>query len=60
MIDDFRGTWRPLLEIYSDLKSIFMLGIAKFERRASYANTGNGKSAVYYITSISKTDPFSS
>jgi hypothetical protein len=47
-----------LLEIFADPKSIFMQGLAKFERRTLYANIANARSAVYYTTSISKTDPF--
>jgi hypothetical protein len=58
MIDKFRGTGRPLLEILADSNSIFMQGLAKFKRRTLYANIVNDRSAVYYTTSISKTDPF--
>ena len=58
MIDNFRKTGRPLLEILADPNSIFMQGLAKFKRRTLYANIVNDRSAVYYTTSISKIDPF--
>lgn len=58
MIDNFRLTGRPLLEILADPNSIFMQGLAKFQRRTLYANITNDRSAVYYTTSISKIDPF--
>ncbi|TAQ88077.1 Lysophospholipase/Carboxylesterase [Chlorociboria aeruginascens] len=57
-IDNFRDTGRPLLEILADPESIFIKGLAKFERRTLYANIVNDRSAVYYTTGISKTDPF--
>lgn len=58
MIDNFRSMGRPLLEILADPNSIFMQGLAKFQRRTLYANIANDRSAVYYTTSISKIDPF--
>ena len=58
MIDNFRKTGRPLLEILADRNSIFIQGLAKFQRRTLYANITNDRSAVYYTTSISKIDPF--
>lgn len=58
MIDDFRGTGRPLLSILAAKESIFMLGLAKFKRRCAYANIVNDRAAVFYTTSISKTNPF--
>lgn len=58
MIDNFRKTERPLLEILADPNSIFMQGLAKFQQRTLYANIVNDRSAVYYTTSISKIDPF--
>ncbi|KAL1863157.1 hypothetical protein VTK73DRAFT_6421 [Phialemonium thermophilum] len=57
-IDDFRGTGRPLLAVLADPNSIFMRGLARFRRRTLYANIVNDRSAVYYTTAISKTDPF--
>jgi hypothetical protein len=58
MIDNFRSTGRPLLEILADPDSIFIQGLSKFRRRSLYTNIVNDRSAVYYTTSISKTDPF--
>ncbi|KAL1903210.1 hypothetical protein Sste5346_000495 [Sporothrix stenoceras] len=57
-IDSFRDTGRPLLAIMADPESIFMAGLRQFERRTLYANIINDRSAVYYTTAISKTDPF--
>ncbi|RDW82198.1 hypothetical protein BP6252_03310 [Coleophoma cylindrospora] len=57
-IDKFRGTGRPLLEILADPESIFIKGLAKFKRRTLYTNIINDRSAVYYTTGISKTDPY--
>lgn len=58
MIDDFRGTGKPLLSILAAKESIFMLGLARFKRRCVYANVVNDRAAVFYTTGISKTDPF--
>lgn len=58
MIDTFRDTGRPLLEILADPDSIFVKGLAKFQRRILYANIVNDLSAVYYTTCITKVDPF--
>jgi len=58
LIDKFRQTGRPLLEILADPNSIFMQALAKFQRRTLYTNIVNDRSAVYYTTAISKTDPF--
>lgn len=57
-IDSFRDTGKPLLEVLGDPESIFIKGLAKFERRTLYANIVNDRSAVYYTTGISKIDPF--
>jgi hypothetical protein len=57
-VDSFRDTEKPLLEVLGDPESIFIKGLAKFERRTLYANIANDRSAVYYTTGISKTDPF--
>ena len=57
-IDKFRDTGRPLLEVLADQDSIFIKGLAKFERRTLYANIINDRSAVYYTTGISKSDPY--
>lgn len=57
-IDKFRGTGRPLLAILADPDSIFMKGLAKFQRRTLYTNITNDRSAVHYTTGITKTDPY--
>ncbi|CAL3973524.1 unnamed protein product [Diplocarpon coronariae] len=57
-IDKFRETGMPLLEVLADPESIFITGLAKFQRRTLYTNIVNDRSAVYYTTGISKTDPF--
>jgi hypothetical protein len=57
-IDKFRDTGRPLLEILADSESIFIKGLAKFQRRTLYSNIVNDRSAVYYTTGISRIDPF--
>ncbi|KAK4104126.1 DUF676-domain-containing protein [Parathielavia hyrcaniae] len=57
-IDKFRDTGKPLLSVLADPNSIFMSGLAKFKRHTLYANIVNDRSAVYYTTGISKTDPF--
>lgn len=57
-IDNFRDTGKPLLEILADPESIFIKGLAKFERRTLYTNIINDRSAVYYTTGISRIDPF--
>ncbi|KAI1335393.1 DUF676-domain-containing protein [Xylariaceae sp. FL0016] len=57
-IDDFRDTGRPLLAILADPDSIFITGLKKFKRRTLYSNVVNDRSAVYYTTCITKTDPY--
>ncbi|RFU28060.1 Lysophospholipase/Carboxylesterase, partial [Scytalidium lignicola] len=57
-IDRFRDTGKPLLEILADPNSIFIKGLARFKRRSLYTNIVNDRSAVYYTTGISKTDPY--
>ncbi|KAI0833165.1 DUF676-domain-containing protein [Hypoxylon sp. FL0890] len=57
-IDDYRDTGRPLLAVLADPESIFMSGLRRFKRRILYANVVNDRSAVYYTTSIAKTDPY--
>ncbi|TVY60705.1 putative lipase [Lachnellula suecica] len=57
-IDKFRETGRPLLEVLADPESIFIKGLAMFQRRTLYTNIVNDRSAVYYTTGISKTDPY--
>ncbi len=58
LIDKFRDSRRPILSVLADPGSIFMSGLARFRRRTLYANITNDRSAVYYTTSISKTDPY--
>jgi hypothetical protein len=58
MIDNFRNTDRPLLSVLADPDSIFIRALAQFERRSLYTNIVNDRSAVFYTTGISKTDPF--
>ena len=41
-IDRFRETGRPLLEVLADTSSIFIKGLAKFERRTLYASVWEG------------------
>ncbi|KAK4225323.1 putative lipase [Podospora fimiseda] len=57
-IDKFRDTGKPLVAVLADPNSIFMSGLAKFQRRSLYANIINDRSAVYYTTAIDKTDPY--
>jgi hypothetical protein len=57
-IDKFRDTGKPLLAVLADPNSIFMSGLAKFKRHTLYSNIVNDRSAVYYTTGISKTDPY--
>jgi Putative serine esterase (DUF676) len=59
MIDKFRDTGRPLLSVLADPNSIFIHALKKFENRSLYANIVNDRSAVFYTTGISRTDPFS-
>mgnify|MGYP002620787955 CR=1 FL=1 len=57
-IDRFRDTGKPLLAVLADPNSIFMRALARFRRRTLYANIVNDRSAVYYTTAISATDPY--
>ncbi|KAK7756029.1 hypothetical protein SLS62_001972 [Diatrype stigma] len=57
-IDSFRDTGRPLLAVLADPDSIFMAGLKRFRQRTLYANILNDRTAVYYTTGISKTDPY--
>lgn len=58
MIDDFRGTGKPLLNLMATRGSVFMLGLEKFKYRSLYANVVNDAAATFYTTCISKTNPF--
>jgi hypothetical protein len=57
-IDDFRETGRSILDVMTDSQSIFIHALAQFERRTLYCNIINDRSAVYYTTGISRTDPY--
>ena len=57
-IDTFRDTNRPILSVLADPRSIFMRALSQFSHRVLYANIINDRSAPYYTTSISTTDPF--
>ncbi|KAK4993443.1 hypothetical protein LTR50_000373 [Elasticomyces elasticus] len=57
-IDSFRDTDRPLLAVLAEPTSIFIRALRKFKHRSLYANIVNDRSAVYYTTAISATDPF--
>ncbi|KAI9665260.1 MAG: hypothetical protein M1829_005798 [Trizodia sp. TS-e1964] len=58
IIDSFRDTGRPLLSILADPGSIFIRGLSCFKNRSLYSNITNDRSAVFYTTAISPTDPF--
>ena len=58
IVDSFRETDRPLLSVLADLNSIFIKALSKFKNRVLYANVVNDRSAPYYTTCISSTDPF--
>ncbi|KAF2470135.1 lipase/serine esteras-like protein [Lindgomyces ingoldianus] len=57
-IDQFRDTGRPLLAVLADPASIFIQALAQFKHRSLYSNVVNDRSAVYYTTCISRTDPY--
>jgi hypothetical protein len=58
MIDSHRDTGRPLLSVMADPSTSFMKGLAHFQKRSLYSNVINDRSAVFYTTFISRTDPF--
>ncbi|KAK5451599.1 hypothetical protein LTS15_007859 [Exophiala xenobiotica] len=58
LIDTFRDTNRPLLSVLADPGSIFIQALSLFQRRSLYTNIVNDRTAVYYCTGISKTDPY--
>jgi len=58
MIDRFRKTGRPLLEVLTDPNLVFMDGLRLFRRRSIYANIVNEIDTIFYTTGISKADPF--
>lgn len=58
MLDNFRESGRPILEVMADPKSIFITGLRRFKRHSLYANITNDRTAPFYTTGISKIDPF--
>ncbi|KAJ5674060.1 hypothetical protein N7462_009499 [Penicillium macrosclerotiorum] len=58
MIDSFRDTGRPLLNVLADHESIFIQGLKKFHNRCVYANIVHDRTVKFYTSAISKTDPF--
>ena len=58
LIDKFRETGKPLLSVMTEPSSIFMDALARFKNHNLYTNIVNDRSAVYYTTSISRTDPY--
>lgn len=58
LIDEFRHTGRPLLDVLADPNSIFIHALKKFENRSLYVNIVNDRSAGFYTSGISRTDPF--
>ncbi|MCJ1471021.1 hypothetical protein MMC07_009669 [Pseudocyphellaria aurata] len=57
-VDVFRNNKQPLLSVLADPKSIFIQALSRFKNRALYANIINDRSAPYYTTCITQTDPF--
>ncbi|KAL9020017.1 MAG: hypothetical protein Q9185_002756 [Variospora sp. 1 TL-2023] len=57
-IDTFRDTKRPILSVLADPDSIFIRALSRFKNRSLYANIINDRSAPYYTTAITATDPF--
>ena len=58
LVDKFRDTGGPLLSLLADPNSIFVKGLAMFERKSVYANTLNDRSVPYYTSALSRIDPF--
>lgn len=57
-IDMFRNNNQPLLSVLADPQSIFIQALSQFKNRVLYANIINDRSAPYYTTCITQTDPF--
>ena len=57
-IDTFGDTSRPLLALLADPDSIFIQALSLFKNKVLYANIINDRSAPYYTTAITDTDPF--
>jgi hypothetical protein len=58
LIDTFRDTGRPLLSVLSDKGSIFMQGLRQFKHHVLYANITNDRSAPWWTSGLSRSDPF--
>ena len=58
MIDNFRNSGKPLLSVLADPESIFIHALRQFTNRSLYTNIVNDRSAAYYTTAISRTDPY--
>jgi hypothetical protein len=58
LIDSFRDTNRPLLSVLADPESVFIRALSGFKNRSLYSNIINDRSAVFYTTYISATDPY--
>ena len=58
LMDSFRDSGKPLISVLADPDTIFMHALMQFPNRVLYANCINDRSAPYYTTSISFTDPF--
>ena len=58
LMDSFRDSGKPLISVLADPGTIFMQALKLFPNRVLYANCINDRSAPYYTTSISLTDPF--
>ena len=58
LVDTYRDSGQPLLEVMTDPNSIFIAGLKQFENRALYANIVNDFFAPWFTTSFTKTDPF--
>ena len=58
IMDTFRDTGRPLLSILTEPNSIFIKALSLFKNRALYANIINDRSAPFFTTAISATDPY--
>ena len=58
--DTFRDSGKPLLSLLASPDSVFVRALKTFHHRVLYANIVNDRSAPYYTTSISLSDPFKS
>lgn len=58
LVDTYRDSGQPLLEVMTHPNSIFIAGLKQFENRALYANIVNDYFAPWFTTSFTHTDPF--